>query len=146
MTLTEILAAALASGDPAEIPAAIPYAGFLGITARLEDDRLLTVMEPREGNIGNPWLPALHGGVVGAFLENAAIFELLWAQQTAHVPKIINITVDYLRPAAPVETFGRATITNLGRRIATIRVEAWQQDPAKPVATANTHFLLTPDS
>ena len=43
--------------------------------------------------IGNTFLPAIHGGTLGAMLEMAAIFHLLWETETETVPKIVNITV-----------------------------------------------------
>lgn len=121
---------------------AIPYVSFLGIGAEEQDGRIVTTLEYREHNLGNPALPALHGGVVGAFLETAAIIELLWTRETVRVPKIINITVDYLRPAGPARSLASGVVTKLGRRIANVSVEAWQRDPDRPIATADCHFLL----
>ncbi|WP_290818359.1 PaaI family thioesterase [Ferrovibrio sp.] len=86
----------------------------------------------------------MHGGVVGALLESAAIVQLIWSADADRIPKIIDLQVDYLRSARPVETFARAIITKHGRRVANVRAEAWQDDPARPVAAAHAHFLLTP--
>ena len=58
------------------------------------------------------------------------------------VPKTINITVEYLRSGKPQDTFARAVFTKHGRRVANVRAYAWQDDPTKPVAAANAHFLL----
>jgi uncharacterized protein (TIGR00369 family) len=96
----------------------------------------------KPSNIGNPRVPALHGGVVGAFLETTAILQLLLSQESQELPKIINITVDYLRPASPVDTFAEGLITRQGRRIANVAVEAWQDRRERLVATANCRFLL----
>jgi uncharacterized protein (TIGR00369 family) len=93
--------------------------------------------------IGNPVISALHGGTVGALLESAAIFKLIWEGSSGVVPKTINITLDYLRSARATEdTFARATITKHGRRIANVQVRAWQLDESKPIAAAHAHFLL----
>lgn len=121
---------------------AIPYARFLGISVSEETGEFVSQLAFRPRNIGNPALPALHGGVVGAFLETTAILELVWAHETQMIPKIINITVDFLRPAGPVTTYASGTITKLGRRIANVTVEAWQDDRSRPVAVAHCHFLL----
>ena len=142
MTLADAIAEAKANNDFAPVCAVLPYARFLGITAEEQDGALVSILAFGAHNIGNPALPALHGGVIGAFLETAAIFALLWAQETVSVPKIINITVDYLRPAGPRDCFARGVITKQGRRIASVAVAAWQSDPARPVATADCHFLL----
>jgi len=145
MSLTAILDRAKREKNFGLICEAIPYVAFLGISAREEDGRIVSCLAYNERNLGNPALPALHGGVVGAFLETAAIIELFWERETVSVPKVINLTIDYLRPAGPRESFARGTVTKLGRRIANVAVEAWQDDPAKPIATANCHFLLVTD-
>ncbi len=121
---------------------AIPYARYLGLNVRIVDGDLLTTMPGVDKLIGNPVLPALHGGTVGALLESAAIFKLLWEVESIAVPKTINITVDYLRSARVVDTLARATITKHGRRVANVQARAWQGDEAKPIAALHGHFLL----
>lgn len=140
-----IIRAAREANDPTPIVEAIPYARFLGIAAKEEEDgALLATLTYGDTNLGNPAVPALHGGVVGAFLENTAILQLLWALESVHVPKTITITVDYLRTAGAGDTYARATVTKLGSRVANVRAFAWQADEAKPVAGANANFLVTP--
>lgn len=121
---------------------AIPYARHLGLAVQIVDGDPITSMLGADRLIGNPVLPALHGGTVGALLESAAIFKLLWEIESIAVPKTINITVDYLRSARVVDTYARATITKHGRRVANVQVRAWQGDETKPIAAAHAHFLL----
>jgi len=134
--------AARAAGEPDRLLAAIPYAQFLGLTASLDSGELITTMRYSAHLIGNPALPALHGGTLGALLESSAVFALLWAAETAVLPKTITITVDYLRSAGPKDTHARGIVTRLGRRVAAVRVEAWQDDRQQLVATATAHFLI----
>jgi uncharacterized protein (TIGR00369 family) len=123
--------------------AAIPYAAFLGMSVEIVDGDPVTKLAASDTLIGNPVLPALHGGTVGALLESAAIFKLLWEIKSIAVPKTINITVDYLRSARVVDTYARASITKHGRRVANVQVRAWQGgDETRPIATAHAHFLL----
>jgi uncharacterized protein (TIGR00369 family) len=138
------IAALKATGDARSIDSLIPYARMLGIEARLEDEGLLAVLRFRETNIGNPVLRAIHGGVVGALLEHAAILHLLVESDLPSIPKIINISIDYLRPCLTRDTFARGRVIKQGRRIANVRVEAWQDSREKPVAAAHAHFLLSP--
>jgi uncharacterized protein (TIGR00369 family) len=139
---TPALTALRATGDFDRVLAAIPYARFLGLSVALVDGDPVTTMRASDNVIGNPVLPALHGGTVGALLESAAIFKLIWEVQSIAVPKTINITVDYLRSGRLVDTYARATITKQGRRVANVQVRAWQQDESKPIAAAHAHFLL----
>ena len=120
----------------------IPYARFLGV--RLDDtaEGIVCVLPFREDLVGNAALPALHGGVVGAFLELTALIQVVDLVDSERVPKPINFSVDYLRSAGPRETRGRAEIVKHGRRIANVRVLAWQDDPTRPVAAGIGNFLL----
>lgn len=120
----------------------IPYARFLNINVDQKGNEITTVMTFEHKLIGNPVLPALHGGAIGAFLEMTAIIQLAFETGITAVPKPIGITIDYLRSGKPLDTYGRARITKQGRRVATVLVEAWQEDRTKPIATAHGHFLL----
>ncbi len=141
-TLLERLTAAKAAHDYKGLIDVVPYARFLGLTAEMQGDELVTTMRYGDHLIGNPSLPALHGGTLGALLESAAIFQLLWQAETIVLPKTITLTVDYLRSGAPVDTHARGTITRQGRRVTNVRMEAWQADRAIPVATAHAIFLV----
>lgn len=140
----KLIAEARARRDFSAFLAAVPYFRFLGLSVKQGDGEgeLICVLPGDPRLIGNARLPALHGGVVGALLESAAIVQLIWSAETDHIPKIIDLQVDYLRSARPVETFARAIVTKHGRRVANVRAEAWQDDPARPVAAAHAHFLL----
>ena len=117
----------------------------------------------QEMMIGNPALPALHGGATAAFLEIAAIIELSWAAvwqdietapdrdvanlETAAIalPKTIDFSVDYLRSGLPRDACARARVNRSGRRYASVFVEAWQDNRSRIFAQATGHFLM-PDS
>jgi uncharacterized protein (TIGR00369 family) len=140
--LGEAVARARENGDFSPVVGAIPYFGFLGLQVVNEGGQLTVLLPAQDKHIGNPTLPALHGGVLGALLEATAILQLL-ASDTVHVAKTIDVTVDFLRSAKLAETRARATVVRRGRRVANLRVEAWQDDPARPVAAARGNFLLT---
>ena len=120
----------------------IPYARYLGVEIEEDPDGLVCVLPFRDDLVGNASLPALHGGVVGAFLELTALVHLIRVGEGERVPKPINFSIDYLRSAGPRDTRGRAEIVKHGRRIANVRVLAWQDDPARPVAAGIGNFLL----
>nr|HEX4315247.1 PaaI family thioesterase [Kofleriaceae bacterium] len=143
--LVDVFAEAKRAGDPQRLLDAVPYSKFLGLHAELQGDELITTMRYASHLIGNPALPALHGGTLGALLESAAIFELLWRAETVVLPKTITLTVDYLRSGGPVDTHARGVVTRHGRRVANVRVEAWQADRAAPVATAHAICLVMRD-
>lgn len=145
MRLRDALAAVRETGDFTALQEVIPYARFMGITAELVDGDVVGRMRYADHLVGNPTVPALHGGTLGALMESTAIFKLLWQGETTGVPKTINITVEYLRGARPEDVFARAEFTRHGRRVANVRVFAYQDDPECPAAVATAHFLLVQD-
>jgi uncharacterized protein (TIGR00369 family) len=140
--LSEVVREARKAGELRELLAAIPYLKLLGLTAEIRDGDLVARLPGAHHLIGNPVLPALHGGTIGALLESTAILKLLWADDSLDVPKTITLTVDYLRSARLLDTSARATITRLGRRVANVQIRAWQEQEDRPVAVAHAHFLL----
>jgi acyl-coenzyme A thioesterase PaaI-like protein len=140
--------------------AGVPYINFMGIVFERRGDELTGIMPYQDMLIGNPILPALHGGATAAFLEVTAIIGLGWsvlwdeiesgtrsvddlrAGRLPRLPKTIDLTVDYLRSGLPRDAYARAEIARSGRRYASVRVEAWQDNRARPFAQASGHFLM----
>lgn len=145
MTLRDAVKRLREDDDFTAVHEVIPYARFMGITASVDSDDVLGKMIYSDHLIGNTRVPALHGGTLGALMESTAIFKLLRDGETTAVPKTINITVEYLRGAKAADTFARAEYTRHGRRVANVRVFAYQDNPDKPVAVATAHFLLVPE-
>lgn len=126
-----------------EINRLIPYAQFVNIELLEGEAEHTTVLRHAPTNTGNPAIPAVHGGVVGALLEHTAIMKVLIEGEYTRFPKIVNLSVEYLRPCIATEdTFARGTLFKQGRSVTNVRIEAWQNDEAKPVAAAHAHFLV----
>jgi uncharacterized protein (TIGR00369 family) len=126
--------------------ARIPYAQFLGVRAELKGDELTVLLPYSEHLVGNPMLPALHGGAVGALMELTALTQLAIASKSTAFPKTIDVGFDYLRSGRPRDTFARARVVKIGRRIANVQAEAWQSERASPIAMMHGHFLLAEES
>ncbi|HSF93814.1 MAG TPA: PaaI family thioesterase [Thermohalobaculum sp.] len=135
------------------LTASVPYNLLLGARFERMGDELTGRLPYKPALIGNPVLPALHGGVTGSFLEITALMQLAWDQVLARMeqdpvppfppfPKTIDITIDYLRPGLPRDTFARATVQKAGRRVANLHVEAWQESRARPIAMLRGNFLM----
>jgi uncharacterized protein (TIGR00369 family) len=140
--MLKTIAALKQAGNILDFNALIPYAQTVGLESFMDEQGLITVLRFRESNIGNYLIRAIHGGVVGALLEHAGIVHLLAETEAAVVPKIVNLSVDYLRPCMAADTFARGTVIKQGRRVANVRMVAWQDTPDKPVAAAHAHYLL----
>ena len=120
----------------------LPYAVFLGLTGEETDQGVRVAMPFADRLIGNPMLPALHGGAIAALLEMTAIVQVASTYPRLRLPKPINVTVSYLRTGRPRDTHARARISRAGRRVAHVTAEAWQADGADPIASLTAHFLL----
>lgn len=138
----------------------VPYMSWLGISFDRRGDELTAILRFDEKLIGNPMLPAIHGGVTAAFLEVTAIIELSWVAMwedmesgriapdaaiegsLPRLPKTIDFTVDYLRSGLPRDAYARARVVRSGRRYASVHVEAWQDNRARLMAQATGHFLM----
>lgn len=121
-----------------------PYVKTLGVRFDDHGDELTGTLPYHEALVGNPLIPALHGGAIGAFMEITASAGLLAATRLLALPKPIDISVDYLRPGKPKDVYARASVTRQGSRVANVRVEAWQDRRAAPVAALHGHFLIKP--
>ncbi len=138
----------------------VPYIGFLGMTFERRGDELTAILPYSDHLIGNPALPAIHGGATAAFLEVAAIIELSWSilwedmeagtldparidpAALVRLPRTIDFTVDYLRTGLPRDAYARARVNRSGRRYASVHVEAWQDNRARLFAQATGHFVM----
>jgi uncharacterized protein (TIGR00369 family) len=119
-----------------------PFSRFLAIEALTDERGILATMPVRDQLVGNVMLPALHGGCVASFLEIACLLQLAHEVGTTAPARAINISVEYLRPARLETTYARAQIRRLGKRVAVVHAEAWQQDERKPVCLLQSHLRL----
>lgn len=143
MTLFDQILALKAESRYQEINRLIPYTRLVNIELVEETAPLTMMLRQTPSNTGNAAIPAVHGGVVGAFLEHTAIMQVLLEGEYVRFPRIVNISVEYLRPCLATEdTFARGALYKQGRSISNVRLEAWQSDPARPVAAAHAHFLV----
>ncbi|MEM6488520.1 MAG: PaaI family thioesterase [Pseudomonadota bacterium] len=148
--------------------ARVPYNAVLGVAVERLGDELTMRLPFAPHLVGNPFLPALHGGVTGSFLEIAALTQLAWdrlaaalaeeatlpaaqaaqavaEERFAAMPRTVDVTVDYLRRGLPRDSFARARVQKTGRRVAHVHVEAWQEARDRPFAMLRGNFLM-PDA
>lgn len=115
-----------------------PYARLLGLEE--EGDGVL-VMPFAEPVLGRPGF--LHGGAISGLLEMAAVVALRAALgEAAARIKPVNLTVDFMRGGRDAPTRARGLVVRLGQRMANVDAVAWQEDEAKPIATARMHWLV----
>lgn len=106
-----------------------PYAQTIGVTVDAWDGgRPVLAIDYGEAVSGNPG--TFHGGVIAGLMEAAGLAAI------GDGFRAINTTVEYLRGAGSQRLYAAGIVVRAGRRLSNVRVEAWQDDPSKPVATA----------
>jgi len=141
MDWQERVGAARQERDPQSLLDMIPYAAFIGAEVKVDDQRLLYWLDKRPSNIGNPSLPAIHGGVIGGFLELAAAIEIIYNLNVSDMPKVVDFSLDYLRPGRYRTIYASCKVMRQGKQLVNVSATAWQDDEQTPIATARCHFL-----
>lgn len=118
-----------------------PYADFLGLKLIGEGADRYVAMPNGDHVLGRPGF--VHGGAIAGLMEIAgmvALFDALGDDQIKAKP--VNVTVDFMRGGRLVETYAQGRVKRIGQRIANIAIEAWQDDPTKPIAAARMTLAL----
>lgn len=131
-----------ASSEPVLPDNPVPYLQYLGLRVSQVGGQPLFRMPYQEKLIGNPRLPAIHGGVIAGFAESAAMLHLIQTLRGNKLPKGIDFSIDYLRAGRPEETFASCEVVRLGSRVAMVQVRCWQRSPDYPITVSRGHFLL----
>ena len=118
------------------------YADYLGLEVLAEKDGLQLRLPYQDVLIGNFLLPALHGGVLGALIEEAARVAVRTDLRETPLLRILNCNIDYHRPARPMDTFASVKIARRTRRTMLVDVVCWQSKECSPVATGRVQILL----
>jgi len=141
----EIMKQAHQTCDYVPVVDAIPYAKLIGLDFQRFGNDVIFKLPDNPSNIGNPILPAVHGGVVGGFMELSAAIHLVMMLDTPAMPKIVDFSLDYLRAVrGGRDTFAECQVIRQGSRVANVIINAWQNKREEAVATARAHFLLAP--
>lgn len=110
------------SVDPAEAVLKVPYGPDL---------------------VGDPDTGVVAGGVVTTLLDHTC-GQAVWAALEAYTSiATLDLRIDYMRAATPgADIFAHAHCYKLTRSVAFVRAQAYDRDPADPIATAQAAFML----
>lgn len=129
----------------AAIVASSAFGAKLGEMVDVTKDGMLWTLSPRPELIGNPLLPALHGGAVTAFLELACSVVIALRLDQSTLPRLISLNVQFLTSMRLRDVMARPDIRRIGRRVAVVHVEAWQDNPGAPGCAAQFEFSCNAD-
>ncbi|NMN07493.1 MULTISPECIES: PaaI family thioesterase [unclassified Novosphingobium] len=122
-----------------------PFALAMGMALSTDDDgNPIVTMQFGSHSEGRPGF--LHGGAIGGLLEMAGFAALATDHARRGVEqrmKPINISIEYLRAGLPRPIHAMGQVLRAGRRVANVRVEAWQADRATPIASCWMNFHLS---
>ena len=116
----------------------VPFNRFLGMKAvEFGEGEAVLKIPFRDELIGDPFRPALHGGVISTLLDTtggAAVFSTL--SDIKDRTSTVDLRVDYLRPGRMEDLYARAHIVRVGNRVAVVDLKAFHSGAEDaPVAT-----------
>jgi uncharacterized protein (TIGR00369 family) len=122
----------------------IPLHAHLGLRCEHLAAGLARVrIPPRPELTGDPFRPAVHGGVLATLADVAgglAVFSQVAPEDRVST---IDLRIDYLRPAVTgADLFGEARLLRAGGRVAMAEVTVHQGDPAQPCARAAVVYAV----
>lgn len=129
-----------------EIPETFPYAHQLGLRVIAEESNGFLFELPRDPRfIGNPVIPAFHGGIICGGMSSAMMFTVANMNGLEKHPELVNQTTSFLGSATAVKSiFFQAELTKPGRRILGAYCRAFQDSENQLVAKSSALFKLGP--
>lgn len=122
----------------------VPFNQWMGVRVTGFGEHELTVRMPfRPEMTGDPFRPAMHGGVVAALLDALGGAVLIPHLTMSDRVSTIDLRVDYVRPTECKELIASAKLIRLGSRVATVTSSAWHEGHAHaPVAICTATYYV----
>ncbi len=123
----------------------IPFNKHLGLKCiHLGDGSARLEVPFREELIGDPFRPALHGGVISTLADTcggAAVFSLF--DDLRDRTSTVDLRIDYLRPGRKETLVAEAKVIRAGNRVAVVDVVVFHASAEdEPIATAKAVYNL----
>ncbi|WP_334161498.1 PaaI family thioesterase [Phenylobacterium sp.] len=121
-----------------------PQAAALGFRlVSVEPARGAIAVPWREDLVGDPTTGVIAGGVVTTLLDHVCGLAIMSRAGERTPTATLDLRIDYMRAAAPrAGVTAEAHCYKVTRTIAFVRAQAWDEDPADPIATAQAAFVL----
>ena len=105
--------------------------------------KLGQTLATRPDLVGDPDTGVLAGGLVTTLLDHIGGLAVWTAMDAFHPIATLDLRVDYMRAARPgVDLLAQASCYRLTPTIAFVRGWAFEDDPADPVAAAQSAYVL----
>jgi uncharacterized protein (TIGR00369 family) len=122
----------------------IPFNSFLGMRClEVEDGRARVELPFKRELIGNPEIPALHGGTISATLDTTGGLAV-WSRARPHDRvSTIDLRIDYLRPGRAERFIAVAHVVRLGNRVGVAELRAFHPDDEdRPIAAGTGVYSI----
>lgn len=119
-----------------------PFSKMLGLVELTDEPVPTFALRARAILVGNPLIPALHGGAVAAFLEAASAIVLARALGMDQLPRSISANLGFLASGRLIDITTQPSIRRIGRRIAVVHADAWQDETSVPICSAQFDFEM----
>lgn len=107
----------------------IPFNRLLGIKIEsIEDVQCVMRVPFKPELIGNPTIPAIHGGVLSALADTAGGLAVLTRLEELAGVSTIDLRIDYLRPAGEADLVCVAEAIRVGHRVGVTKMRIFQED------------------
>jgi uncharacterized protein (TIGR00369 family) len=123
---------------------ASPQAKALGLEVVSVDPAQATLRLPySDALVGDPDTGVIAGGAVTTLLDHTC-GQSVWAALAEYTSiATLDLRIDYMRAAEPgLDITAHAHCYKLTRSVAFVRAQAYDKDPADPIATAQATFML----
>jgi uncharacterized protein (TIGR00369 family) len=122
----------------------IPFNAFLGMKVTLMNDGEAEMMIPTRPELtGDPFRPALHGGVLSSLADTVGGLAVFTKVGRTHIASTVDLRIDYLRPGqVDLNIYARAKVLRVGNRVAATHTVVYQEDIDRPIATANAVYNM----
>lgn len=122
----------------------IPFNAFLGMKVQFLRDGEAEMMIPSRPELtGDPFRPALHGGVLSSLADTVGGLAVFTQLGRTRIASTVDLRVDYLQPGAVNQNiYARATVVRAGNRVAATHTVIYQESIDHPIATANAVYNM----
>ncbi|TNF20624.1 MAG: PaaI family thioesterase [Rhodobacteraceae bacterium] len=125
---------------------AIPHSRELGMKITAVGDGTAEItMGYDKRFVGDPKSGVIHGGAVSALMDTACGAAVISHPDVPGPTATIDLRIEYMRAATPGQMLtARAECYHVTRSVAFVRATTFDEDFARPVATATGTFTVEP--
>ena len=122
----------------------IPFNEYLGMKVTLIDNGRAEMKIPGRPELtGDPFRPALHGGVISSLADTVGGLAVFSSVELGRVASTVDLRVDYLRPGnVDIDLYAQARVLRVGNRVAATHTVIYQTNIDEPIATASAVYNL----